>query len=118
MEALEYYESIKSAKKQAREVREALYAPLPDEPIHGNQDELEDGDGKRPASWQILSNKGLTPFRKKENRNPRVKRRLRFEKAVKKLHTFKRVVADRKTIGKYGGEATGIKTHLARSTRL
>jgi U3 small nucleolar RNA-associated protein 3 len=115
LEALEYYESIKSTKEKQKLDRDALYAPLP---ATLPEEIDEEGGGKRPASYQILSNKGLTPFRKKENRNPRVKRRNRYEKAVKKLHTVKQVAADRKTIGKYGGEMTGIKTHLARSTKL
>ncbi|KNE55823.1 hypothetical protein AMAG_01691 [Allomyces macrogynus ATCC 38327] len=84
----------------------------------------EDGDadmndlssGKRLASYDILKNKGLTPKRKKEDRNPRLKHRRKFEKKVKKLKTVKRVATELK--GGYQGELTGIKTHLTRSIKL
>ena len=42
----------------------------------------EDEDGKRAITYQISRNKGLTPKRKKEQRNPRVKHRKKFRKAV------------------------------------
>lgn len=41
-----------------------------------------DSDGKRAITYQISRNKGLTPKRKKEQRNPRVKHRKKFHKAV------------------------------------
>ncbi|KAJ9051866.1 something about silencing protein 10 [Entomophthora muscae] len=82
-----------------------------------NPDEQEvDGNRKRLATYKILKNKGLAPKRKKEQRNPRVKHRKKFEKASKKLSSFKRVV--QKPTASYGGETTGIKTHLSRSVRF
>lgn len=38
-------------------------------------------DAKRAITYQIAKNKGLTPHRKKEQRNPRVKHRNKFRKA-------------------------------------
>ncbi|KAJ1849473.1 something about silencing protein 10, partial [Coemansia sp. RSA 2703] len=75
-----------------------------------------DGAAKRGVNYQILKNKGLMPRRTKEQRNPRVKRRMRFEKAKKKLGSA--VVQARVPASSYGGEATGIKTALSRSTRF
>jgi hypothetical protein len=74
------------------------------------------GDSKRVASYTILKNRGLTPHRKKEDRNPRLKHRRKFEKKVKKLKTVKRLATDLKR--GYHGELTGIKTHLTRSIKL
>lgn len=70
------------------------------------------------ANWKILTNKGLTPYRKKENRNPRVKKRVRYEKALKKLSSFKRIAVNRSQQGPYSGESTGIKRNFAQSTKI
>jgi U3 small nucleolar RNA-associated protein 3 len=44
-------------------------------------EEEEKEDGKRGITYQIAKNKGLTPHRKKEQRNPRVKHRNKYRKA-------------------------------------
>lgn len=41
-----------------------------------------DPSNKRPITFEMLKNKGLTPRRKKENRNPRVKHRNKYKKAL------------------------------------
>lgn len=73
---------------------------------------------KRRADYKILANKGLTPHRKKELRNPRVKHRNKYEKAKKKLSSFKNVVKDKATLASYKGELTGIKSDLSRSAKF
>jgi U3 small nucleolar RNA-associated protein 3 len=78
---------------------------------------LED-DQKRLATWKILTNRGLTPHRKKIDRNPRVKKRVKYEQAKKKLGSFKRIAVDKSKIGNYQGEKTGIKADIARSIKL
>jgi U3 small nucleolar RNA-associated protein 3 len=114
----EYYQKIKNEKLAKKKQREEKYAQL-NEPLVDNWAEPEmEGDEKRKATWRILANRGLTPFRKKENRNPRVKKRMKYEKAVKKLPSTRRVAVDKKKLSKYGGEMTGIKSNLARSTKF
>jgi U3 small nucleolar RNA-associated protein 3 len=50
----------------------------------GEEDETADqggAGGKRRLTYQIEKNKGTTPYRKKEYRNPRVKHRIKYRKA-------------------------------------
>ncbi|QIX02189.1 hypothetical protein AMS68_007706 [Peltaster fructicola] len=75
-------------------------------------------DGKRKISYAIEKNKGLTPFRKKDVRNPRVKKRKKFEEKSKKLATMKATYKGGEGRGGYGGELTGIKSNLVKSTKL
>ncbi len=81
---------------------------------------VADGDknAPRPASYNIIKNRGLTPSRSKEQRNPRVRQRNRYEKAVKKQSSARggRLNADRST--PYSGESTGIRTNLSKSVRF
>jgi U3 small nucleolar RNA-associated protein 3 len=79
------------------------------------EETLPDGS-KRQINYEILKNKGLTPHRKKDQRNPRVKHRKKFEKAKKKIKSIKRMVVRQE--GPYGGEITGIKTKLSRSVKF
>ena len=73
-------------------------------------------DGKRALNFQILKNKGLTPQRKNENRNSRVKKRKKYEQAKKKLRSVRQV--HEANAGPYGGEKTGIKKNFSRSVKL
>jgi U3 small nucleolar RNA-associated protein 3 len=82
------------------------------------QQETVGEDGKRQISYLIEKNKGLTPHRKKENRNPRVKKRLKYEDKKKKLASMKPIYKGGEGRGGYGGEMTGIKKGLVKSTKL
>jgi hypothetical protein len=84
--------------------------------VGGREDVVEDG-AKRAASYEIMSNRGLTPHRKKSNRNPRVKKREAFAKAVVARKGQVREVVSGSTVA-YGGESTGIKANLSRSRRI
>ena len=104
----EYYDAMKKSKsnsKQQKPKKPVSFAPVED--LDQNQ--------KRPASYKMLKNKGLTPHRPNEVRNPRVKQRSRFEKASKKLKSFKPVAS---SSGPYTGQHTGIKKNLARSVKF
>lgn len=71
---------------------------------------------KRNASYEMMKNKGLTPHRSKEVRNPRVKHRMNWERAQKKIKSFKSVKGDSKK--PYGGESTGIRTGVSKSVKF
>ncbi|KAK3696555.1 something about silencing protein 10 [Vermiconidia calcicola] len=75
-------------------------------------------DGKRKITYAIEKNKGLTPHRKKDVRNPRVKKRKKFDEKKKKLGSIKPVYMGGEGRGGYGGELTGIKKGLVKSTKL
>lgn len=88
------------------------------EPRFGGLGDGEVDDGKkRAASYEIIKNRGLTPHRKKSNRNPRVKKREMYAKA---LSARKGQVRDVITgqVGRYSGEDTGIKAGVAKSRKI
>lgn len=82
----------------------------------GNQSDEEQLGTKREITRQIAKNKGLTATKRRELRNPRVKNRRKFTKAVKRRKGAVQPI--RSKVELYGGEATGIKTHLKRSVRI
>lgn len=76
----------------------------------------EDVGEKREITYQIAKNKGLTPHRKKEQRNPRVKHKLKFRKA--KIRRKGAVREPRTEITRYAGEASGIKANVKKSIKI
>ena len=71
--------------------------------------EDDTASGPRSVSRAILKNKGLTPHRSKSVRNPRVKKRQRYEQAKKKVSSQKAVYkGGQASAGQYEGEKTGI----------
>ncbi len=78
-----------------------------------------DASGKRAITYAIEKNKGLHPHRKKDVRNPRVKKRKKYEDKQKKLKNMRAVYKpEREGPGGYGGEKTGIKKNLVKSVKL
>lgn len=75
--------------------------------------------GPRSLTRAILTNKGLTPHRPKAVRNPRVKKRQKYEKAKKKLSSQKSVYKGglSETGGRYDGEKSGI-SKVIKSVKL
>jgi hypothetical protein len=92
------------------------------EPRYGGVDEVvrgeeEGGAGKRAISYEIMKNRGLTAHKKKSNRNPRVKKREAYEKAVKsRKGQVREVITGMEN--RYGGEMHGIKSNLSRSRKM
>lgn len=112
---LEYYNRIKRETKQRKETKQRRVT-FKEDTKEGEVQEGEDGRGKRPITYQISKNKGLTPKRKKEQRNPRVKHRNKYVKALSKHRHAVRPVE--KEMSRYGGELSGIKSRLSRSVRI
>ncbi|KZS93198.1 hypothetical protein SISNIDRAFT_486114 [Sistotremastrum niveocremeum HHB9708] len=110
-----YYGLVKRQKINKKEAKKAAYEA--EKESHRIDYSENKADGPRSLTRAIMTNKGLTAHRSKVNRNPRLKKRLRFEKAKKKLSSqkpvFKAGVKD-----KYGGESSGISARVVKSVRL
>lgn len=114
-----YYQQVKSSKLDQKSKRKSAHESAVKAAKEGKLRELKeeiDEDGKRAINYQILKNKGLTPNRKKDNRNSRVKKRKKYEKAQKKLKSVRAVYTA--PTGAYGGEQTGIKKNLSKSVKF
>ena len=111
MEEDEYYEQMVARKKQKEAAKEERKKYLE---VYVNDDyELGEGESRK-ATQKILKNRGLVPSRPKENRNPRVKKRRRYEKALKNR---KGQVAALRTneADQYMGEKSGIRSDVTHS---
>ena len=110
------------AKKDARRAREAAHVAAREEggrAVRVVAAPAGADDGRREIGWKIEKNKGLTAKRGKDVRNPRVKKRRKYEDKTKKLASMKPVFKKGgEGKGGYGGELTGIKSGLVRSTKL
>eukprot|EP00731_Ephydatia_muelleri_P015339 Em0008g1059a len=111
---LDYYYEVKAMKEEKKMEAKAKRVRMADVEESEEQDEVT--DGKRAINYQIAKNKGLVPKRKKEQRNPRVKHRKKFEKA--KIKHKSQVHPVMPELQRYGGERTGIRSTLSRSVRI
>jgi U3 small nucleolar RNA-associated protein 3 len=117
----DYYDLVAARAKDKKSAKAARAAAQQEaEKLGGVVHEVEEvgADGKRAISYQIEKNKGLTPHRKKDVRNPRVKKRKKYEEKKKKLSSIRQVYKGGEGRGGYGGELTGIKKGLIRSVKL
>ncbi|ODV91292.1 hypothetical protein CANCADRAFT_3003 [Tortispora caseinolytica NRRL Y-17796] len=105
----------KLRKQRRKEAHEAALLAARDGKL-GELAQTVGEDGKRAIDYQILKNKGLTPKRKKENRNSRVKKRVQYNKAQKRLRSQQQVYKTPETA--YQGELTGIKKNISRATKF
>ncbi|KAI5369254.1 Putative sas10 domain-containing protein [Septoria linicola] len=117
----EYYDLIAAKTTKKKFDKAALAEAQRQAALQGGeviQQETVGEDGKRKISYMIEKNKGLTPHRKKDVRNPRVKKRKKYDEKKKKLASIKPVYKGGEGRGGYGGELTGIKGGLVKSTKL
>ncbi|KAI0084824.1 Sas10 C-terminal domain-containing protein [Irpex rosettiformis] len=107
-DAAGYYNLVQRKSKEKKEKKKAEYEAA-QAALRENMYDDESADGPRSVSRAILANKGLTPKRSKSVRNPRVKKRQRYEKAKKKVSSQKAVYkGGLAATGKYEGEKSGI----------
>ncbi|NWT03970.1 SAS10 protein, partial [Mionectes macconnelli] len=78
--------------------------------------EGEDPSKKRGVTYQMIKNKGLTPKRRKIDRNPRVKHREKFRRA--KIRRKGQVREVRRELHRYAGELSGIRAGVKKSRKL
>lgn len=80
------------------------------------EEQSDNGRKRRPINMAIKKNRGLTPYKKKEYRNPRVKHKLKYRKAmIKRRRNVKEAQFEHH---RYSGESTGIKTSTVKSIKL
>jgi len=116
-ESDDYYDLVKRQKKRIKDEKKEVY----EAERAGRSGDVLDGEsesGPRSLTRAILTNKGLTPQRSKAVRNPRVKKRMKYEKAKHKLSSQRQVYRGGPAGGKYAGEMTGINTQTVKSARF
>ncbi|CAM1502977.1 Fc.00g077530.m01.CDS01 [Cosmosporella sp. VM-42] len=116
----EYYDMVAHSSKKKKEdkaARYAAYAAASKGDRVVPKEEIGE-DGKRKITYAIQANKGLTPRRSKDVRNPRVKKRKQYEAKQKKLKSMRPVWQGGEPKGGYQGELSGINTAVIKSTRL
>ncbi|TGJ82664.1 hypothetical protein E0Z10_g6098 [Xylaria hypoxylon] len=116
----EYYDMIAAASNKRKSEKTARAEALT---AAGSADRVVEvqkvgPDGRREITYAIKANKGLAPKRKKEVRNPRVKKKLAYESKMKKLRSQKAVYSGGPGKGGYAGEKSGLKTNLVKSVKL
>uniref|UniRef100_A0A3P8S1P1 UTP3 small subunit processome component n=1 Tax=Amphiprion percula TaxID=161767 RepID=A0A3P8S1P1_AMPPE len=112
--ALRLYREVEERMKLKRKSNKPEAEVL--EENEGDDDEDEDPDAKRGITYQMAKNKGLTPKRKKIDRNPRVKHREKFRRA--KIRRKGQVREVRREETRYSGEMSGIRAGVKKSVKL
>jgi U3 small nucleolar RNA-associated protein 3 len=108
----EFYREIKKKSTAKKQFKKQLYTAAPKYPRMD-----EEIEGERAIGRAIMKNRGLVAHKAKINRNPRVKKREQFRKAlIRRKGAVREIRTDEGH--KYGGEATGVKTGLSRSRKL
>ncbi|KAM3620939.1 uncharacterized protein V6R79_003900 [Siganus canaliculatus] len=111
--ALRFYRDMEEQLKLKRKSKR-----LAPEELEEREDEVEeaDPDAKRGITYEMAKNKGLTPKRKKIDRNPRVKHREKFRRA--KIRRKGQVRDVRREEKRYSGEMSGIRAGVKKSVKL
>jgi U3 small nucleolar RNA-associated protein 3 len=139
----DFYSKIKSKSRAKKEAKKQMYAVAPKYPrleadVEGkiwfayrlhyyttydvsvcsrSIQQLQHFPGERAIGRAIMKNRGLVPHKPKINRNPRVKKREQYRKALIRRKGAVREVRTEESHA-YGGETTGIKSGISRSRKL
>ncbi|XP_053171333.1 something about silencing protein 10 [Scomber japonicus] len=111
--ALQFYRGVEERLKLKRKTNDPAAEGLEE---HEDEEEEFDPDAKRGITYQMAKNKGLTPKRKKIDRNPRVKHREKFRRA--KIRRKGQVRDVRREDKRYSGELSGIRAGVKKSVKL
>nr|XP_046239338.1 something about silencing protein 10 [Scatophagus argus] len=111
--ALRFYRDV---EKQVKLKRKAKDPEAEDLEETEDEEEEPDPDAKRGITYQMAKNKGLTPKRKKIDRNPRVKNREKFRRA--KIRRKGQVRDVQRQDKRYSGENSGIRAGVKKSIKL
>ncbi|VDB91904.1 unnamed protein product [Peniophora sp. CBMAI 1063] len=104
-----YYSLIKKQKKEKKEAKKAEHDAAVAAAREALMEDTDSADGPRGLTRAILKNRGLTPHRSKSVRNPRVKKRQRYDQAKKKLASQRAVYKEGpRDVTRYEGEKSGI----------
>lgn len=118
-DAAAYYDLISSNKRTKKAVEKEEHDRRRLEERIYDDDTVAPGE-HRVIDRNIEKNKGLTPNRSKNIRNPRLKRRMKFDRANKRLSSTRAVYKGGQSAlqGGYQGEKSGISTNLVKSRKL
>ena len=127
--AVEMYKAIKRKKPDAaseseEELEEDVIRRESEEEVEENMtpegsnsyDLDDESEEKRAITYTIAKNKGLMPKRSKLQRNPRVKNRMKYEKAKKRRKGAVREIRDQTQ--KYSGEASGMNIRVKKGVKF
>jgi U3 small nucleolar RNA-associated protein 3 len=112
LDGADFYSKIANRSKAKKAYKKSLYKVAPKFPSIDHEIA-----GERAISNTIQKNRGLVPHKAKINRNPRVKKREQYRKALIRRRGAVREIRTEEG-HKYGGETTGIKSGLSRSRKL
>lgn len=112
--ALRFYQGVEERLKLKKRKKNA--DPEAEELEEAGETEGMDADAKRAITYEMAKNKGLTPKRKKIDRNPRVKHREKYRRAIIRRKGQVREV--RKEDTRYSGELSGIRAGVKKSVKL
>ena len=107
----DFFALIAAEKKRQKEAKKEKYKVVKKR----REETVKEGE-KRGITYQIMKNRGLQPHKNKINRNPRVKKREQYRKALLRRKGMVREVRDAEH--QYGGEQSGINAAVKRSRRV